>query len=63
MARWISPICARERSIAHELALELAEEIEPARTVDQLGIRDGIGRPGKQIGQADLVPHVGRNDD
>ncbi len=41
-------------------SFELAEVVEPAGTVDKLRIGDGIGRAGKQIGQAHLVPHIGR---
>lgn len=49
--------------IADELGFELPEVLESSRTLDQLGIGDGIGRTREEIGQTDLIPHVRRHHD
>jgi len=40
----------------------LAKEVEPAWPIDQFSIRNRISSPGKQIGEADLITYVCRND-
>lgn len=49
--------------VAYELRLQLAEKVETPRTIDQIRIGDGVGGAGKQIPQANLIPHICRNDD
>jgi len=49
--------------IVGELALELPEELQALRPVDQIRVGNGVRRSGKEIGQANLIPDRSWHDD
>jgi hypothetical protein len=52
----------RRHLIADELRFVLREVVKPARTVDELGIRNRIRGAREQIGDTDLIPDVSGHD-
>jgi len=48
--------------IADKLGFQLAEIVEPSRTIDEIRIGDGVCCAGEKICQADLIPNICRND-
>ena len=48
--------------IADELSFQLTEIVQTPRTIDQISIRNAVCRARKEIGQADLIPHISRDD-
>jgi hypothetical protein len=44
------------------MASQLLEKLQPLRALDHVRIGDRIGSAGKEIGQADRIPDIGRHD-